>query len=629
MAKSLRKGSCRPRQRGAVAPLVAVMLSAVAISGFCAIEIGRVYYAQRELQTLANTAAMDAVRVASGCAHGIPDVSSVNSGTMNTTVQNAVLHSISVNQPSSSSFVPLTGLTSASNAGRSINDIDTSGAANNLRYFGVVVNRPSADAVQVALTAPQPAMLTSLIPNKTPVTLQATATARQINVASWQVRTSLLNLNTANSVLGPLLGIANLNLSVASYQSLLSASLPAASVAVALGVSNPQSVGSGSLASVSLPLGTALNNLANALTATGQTAAANILSGLASQASSAYTVSPKGLFASSLTAISPVANLDAFDLLSSLAEDTRAGGNPAYVPISATIANTTHVATFLQITGPQVPGFGPPGLTSSSTPMDPQNAQNSSSAVGMLQVRMSLPTTTLLSGLLSLLPALNNPLLSVNTAYNFGMDIALPQGTAGLAALTCPSENGLAYNYQLATNIAPITVKVGTFSYSGSWPMTTPPSLTSGSLVSATLLGINVLNIAMNSTFLASAGTNTSNTLALQVQVPFANPFTAVTSPSVGTTNILTGLTSGLNADLTPTITVLGILPLGTIVGDLVTTLSPIFSSVDTNVLNPTLGALGLQLGSTYVEVDAPPPSPSGLPPVVVTERSDSNDSTY
>ena len=215
--------------------MVAVMLTAIAVSGFCALEIGRVYYAQRQLQTLANTAAMDAVRVASGCANGIPDVASVNSTSMDTVVTNAVMHSIAVNQPSSTSFVPLTGLSSTVASGRSINDIDTTGAANALRYFNVVVNRPTADAVKVQLSAPEPSMLTTLIPNPHPVTMNATATARQMNVASWQVRTSLLNLNTANSVLGPLLGIANLNLTVASYNALLSASLPAARVAVALG----------------------------------------------------------------------------------------------------------------------------------------------------------------------------------------------------------------------------------------------------------------------------------------------------------------------------------------------------------------------------------------------------------
>ena len=41
------------------------------------------------------------------------------------------------------------------------------------------------------------------------------------------------------------------------------------------------------------------------------------------------------------------------------------------------------------------------------------------------------------------------------------------------------------------------------------------------------------------------------------------------------------------------------------------------------------MGGLGLQLGSTYVEIDAPPPTPSGLPPVVVTERTDANDTLY
>ena len=103
------------------------------------------------------------------------------------------------------------------------------------------------------------------------------------------------------------------------------------------------------------------------------------------------------------------------------------------------------------------------------------------------------------------------------------MDIPLPQGTSGLAALTCPSENGLAFNYQLLTKINPISVQVGTFTYGGSWPMSASavPALSpTGNLVTAKLLGITLAeHFHEQHARDASVGSPTSNTLAVQVHV--------------------------------------------------------------------------------------------------------------
>jgi uncharacterized membrane protein len=610
--------------------MVAVMITAIAVSGFCALEIGRVYYAQRQLQTLANTAAMDAVRVASGCADGVPDVASVNSSSMDTTVANAVAHSISVNQPSSTSFVPLTGLNSTTTSGRSINDIDTSGAANSLRYFNTLTTRPTADAVKVSLTAAEPAMLTGLISNPHPITMTATATARQLNIASWQVRTGLLNLNTANSALGPLLGIANLNLSVANYQSLLSASLPAASVAVALGVANPQNITSGSLASVSLPLGTALNSLANALTATGQSAAAGVLTGLASRVSSAYSVSPQGLFATSLTAISPLANLDAYDLLSALAQDVQQG-DPITIPVTVTLLNSSTASVYVQITGPQQPGFGSPGLTSSAAPMDPLNTQLSSSSAGVISIRMGVGDGGILKGLLSVLS-----LLATVQPINIGVDISFPKSTGGLASLTCPGASGLAYNYGVNAVVQPIIVKAGTWApYANGTAVngTNVAPLTSGNLVSVKILGFTTVVAKLTQTASVNVGTSGSSTANIALPVPVATSTLPLYGSAGGANlDIISGVTSSVNTLLSQDLQLLpGILgvALNSLVSDVLQDVTAILTPLDTSVVNPVLGGLGLQLGPTQAEVDAAPPTPSGLPPVVVTERADANDTQY
>lgn len=60
----------RQRQRGAAAVFVAISLIALLASVALAIDTGRLYNAQRNLQRLADLAAMDAARVAGGCLSG-------------------------------------------------------------------------------------------------------------------------------------------------------------------------------------------------------------------------------------------------------------------------------------------------------------------------------------------------------------------------------------------------------------------------------------------------------------------------------------------------------------------------------------------------------------------------------
>lgn len=60
----------RQRQRGAAAVFVAISLIALLASVALAIDTGRLYSAQRNLQRLADLAAMDAARVAGGCLSG-------------------------------------------------------------------------------------------------------------------------------------------------------------------------------------------------------------------------------------------------------------------------------------------------------------------------------------------------------------------------------------------------------------------------------------------------------------------------------------------------------------------------------------------------------------------------------
>lgn len=60
------------RQRGAAAVFAAISIIAALAAIGLALDLGRLYYAQRDLQRLANMAALDSVRVASGCMGDVP-----------------------------------------------------------------------------------------------------------------------------------------------------------------------------------------------------------------------------------------------------------------------------------------------------------------------------------------------------------------------------------------------------------------------------------------------------------------------------------------------------------------------------------------------------------------------------
>ncbi|MEQ9479614.1 MAG: pilus assembly protein TadG-related protein [Algiphilus sp.] len=55
------------RQRGAAAVFAAIAMTTLLVSIAFTIDIGRLYFAQRDLQNAANLAALDASRMASGC----------------------------------------------------------------------------------------------------------------------------------------------------------------------------------------------------------------------------------------------------------------------------------------------------------------------------------------------------------------------------------------------------------------------------------------------------------------------------------------------------------------------------------------------------------------------------------
>ncbi|MEW6169687.1 MAG: pilus assembly protein TadG-related protein [Pseudomonadota bacterium] len=246
---SLRAG---PRkQRGAVAVIAAVATVAMLTCVMLVIEIGRMYSAHRELRKLASLSALDAARVVGGCdstSAAAPE--DVIEGVNATLLQQGL------------SLEEVAALAPGVLLGQQTSDAG-------LRVLDTEADADVADSVAVTLTRAFP---TPLIPIFTPPAgpMSATAYARQGVVGRVVVGTTLLTLNSEDSVLlnallGGLLG-TTVNLSVADYNGLLSADVTLLELVEAnVGVAQVDD-----LLSLETSLPGALNLISQALYATGE-----------------------------------------------------------------------------------------------------------------------------------------------------------------------------------------------------------------------------------------------------------------------------------------------------------------------------------------------------------------------
>lgn len=188
------------RQRGATLIFTAFFLVVLVLTLGLAIEIGRLYAAQTELQSVANRAALNAVRAVSGCRVG-------------SSLDPAALVETTIDRNS-------TGGTDITATGRPT--LGNLVSPERLQEFTVEftdVDPAEANAVRVTLKRPAPDPLIAFFTGGGKLT--ATAAAAQTPVGAIRVGSRLVNLNTAqskllNAVLGQMLG-TNLNLSVAGY----------------------------------------------------------------------------------------------------------------------------------------------------------------------------------------------------------------------------------------------------------------------------------------------------------------------------------------------------------------------------------------------------------------------------
>lgn len=343
-----RPSSTRPRyQRGASAVLVAVVLLALLTALGTALDVGRLYLAQRDLQRLANLAALDGARAIGGC-RGVVDEPQV-------AAEAAVRNSLQLNGADLALLDhPLSSV-----------DLGVITGAGGRRGFSASAPE-EAVAVQVTLVNPAPARLLPLFSTGRG-NQRAQAAAFSAPMAALSAGSSLANLDAGdspvlNAVLGGLLG-GSLSLDAASYRGLANAQVTLQQL-VETGI---VAADIGDFLDTEIPAPVFLDALGEALSASDPALAA-LVEQIAAVADPARTVLPGDLFAveQGLESLAGGLPVNAADLLSAIALAAAQGAPvdlavPINLPGLASSNLQLRVIEPPQFGGPARPGIGADG----------------------------------------------------------------------------------------------------------------------------------------------------------------------------------------------------------------------------------------------------------------------------
>ncbi len=264
----------RTRQRGAAAVFAAVSMLAGLIAACLAIDIGRLYFAQRDLQRIASLAALDAARVVGGC-FGSPE-----------NAEEAALAEALGSVRRNGGSVERRILPDRVEIGRMVTD-----AAGNRFFEPQTGSRGGAVRVRVQRPAPE-RLLPFFQGSGAPLErLYAMAAAHSLPTASVMVgsRLSELNPDLLNGLLSDALGGA-INLDVLSYRNLFGADIPLGDLLGPLDVGTPDQV-----LDIEVPARNLIGDLVTALAQTGDAAARAAAEQVAGVVTSTASVLPSQL----------------------------------------------------------------------------------------------------------------------------------------------------------------------------------------------------------------------------------------------------------------------------------------------------------------------------------------------
>jgi len=638
------------RQRGAAAVFAAISLIAMLTMMALAIDVGRLYFAQRDLQRLANLSALDAARVASGCsAEGV--IGSLAA------VSAEVQSSLQRNRDSGSS----TGISPATRVGRKT--VDAAGVIRGFEALGETDSK--RNAVEVTLTRQTPSRIFPLIAGGASKTLTAVAVASQQAVGGFTVGSSTLTLSTRESaLLNPVLRSllcptggasceAGINLSAADYQGLAGANVSLGNLiggATALGL-GVDSVADLLALQLTLPqwLGVLGAGLETATTATGAEVSGGVvglvqgLAGTTENNGGAFGLSEllngTGVALSDPvdTVLSTVPFIDARSLIIGLAQ-TASTGNPLEVRgTGLDIPGVAAVRVYLVVGDPARPGLGSAG-SEEAVATTQQLTVQVRIAGGALLVGLKAAIEGLVNGLLGLLGAVgvNTTATVLSTDLNIGVDVGVTSAVARLDELQCPTatiNNGLPVA-RLSASAGLATVRVAGFSSAEPAPaaLNANTNLPLASVVidasclvpgvrvgSVCVGGLNLgtttqrLTLQMTSADVAgfaNTGLNDVSRYTASATMPpyytAENPVANMNPQTVGSP-VNAAITLGLSSTTTSGSGLIGL------VSGLVTSLinslnsgllAPLLSLVNTlgaNLIDPLLNLLGVQLGTSTV----------------------------
>jgi uncharacterized membrane protein len=579
------------RQRGASAVLVAVLLFALLSALLTAIDVGRLYFAQRDLQRLANLAALDGARAISGCRGPVADPQAV--------AEAAVRNSVQANG----------GNVAILDHALSAVELGVITRAAGLRGFAAAAPE-DAVAVRVTLVDPAPSRLLPLFSSGAG-NLRAQAAAFSAPSGAISVGSSLASLDATaspllNALLGSLLGVppGGLSLDAASYKGLAN-----------LQVSLQDLVDTGIVAggvedflSTEISVPTFLAALGEALSESDPALAA-LVKEIAAVADPGRTVLPGALFPVEEGLEGLVANLpvNAATLLSAIAL-AAAEGAPVSLAVPVSLPGVASASAQLRVIQPPAFGEGRPGIGS-----DGQPRVQAHTAQGLLQLDLDLNPISVN------LP----PLATISLDADLHLYLTLAQATATLTELGCASPAQPFHTATVAVDTSVATLGLGVFddlNTPNPMPVAAPPLVdTTLSILTLPPIGLRVDATAGP----VEAGTGESRERVFQgpfvpqIPAPSAdNRWRVGTPPGEALGTALGDLGASLDLDVTLDLPAVGILlqPLLNTVASLLTSqvapalaaaISPLLAVLDDALLNPLLDILGLDLGAADVTVEA------------------------
>lgn len=571
------------RQRGATLVFTAFTLVALVATMGLAVDVGRLYATQTQLQRTAEVAALDAARTIGGCLAGDPD-------NPQGAAESAVAAAIA-NQSDDDGAPAISS------------DVQLGVQQTNGNLLGFAPSNPfEADSVQVTLSRPSPTPLVAFFTADR--SLNASATAMSRPQAGLSVGSSLVSVGGLagnNGLLSALLG-GPVSLDAVSYQGLVDAD-------VTIGELLDAQISAGTvdnLLATDLSLPGALNLLADAIDTTAgsaEAAAAATLQQLASIADAGRTVALGDIVSveSGLGSLIDSLPINVAGLLSGLAQAANQGA-PVQLPVGINLGGLANATGQVNVIEPPQIAFGRAGLDRNG---QPRTVANTAQVAIQLQVTVLGALPSVLGGALINLPIY----LKIASAQAVLDDIncagpANPDNTGGTFQHTASVTTG--------TSIAQFGI--GEFGDISAFDPQVPSPSQTTTLVNA--LGVARIRTTGGIQVDLGAGSSPEE---LDFVGPFppqpdAEPQTERVGSPVGD-SLASGLQALANQLASPgrlQLQVLGLDPLGLLsallgglVGTVVNLVTPVLAIVDNILLTPLLELLGVAIGTADVTVQS------------------------